>query len=175
MWQLHKHTHLPTQAHVCYQNSKDRPQDWGRYNWRRGITSVRDWHGEVELGRRRRKDTQFFSRKTLFFPTSPVNIPSVSRLVDHLDDDKGTSIQTRRHYSILRWKNDSNQVRIEHSNHKLPGLAVNTGFSLFTTFCRALGSKINDKILHCHCSLSKKLPTLGINNKTDFNDDIYMA
>ena len=148
MQQLRKCIHLPTQAHACWQNRKDRPQDWGRYNWRRGITSVRDWHGEVELGRRQRKDTQFFSQKTLFFPTSPVNILSVSRLADHFDDDEGTSIQTRRHYSILRWKNDSHQLRIEHSNHKLPELTVNTGFSSSTTFFRALGSKINDKILY---------------------------
>ena len=124
------------------------------------------------MERRQRKDTQLFSRKTLFFPTSPVNILSVSRLADHFDDDEGTSIQTRRHYSILRWKNDSHQVRIEHSNHKLPELAVNTGFSSFTTFCRALCSKINDIILHCHCSLSKKLPTLGVTKKTDFNDNV---
>ena len=54
----------------------------------------------------------------------------------------------------------------------MPELAVNTRFSSFTTFCRALGSKINDKILHYHCSLSKKLPTLGITKKTDFNDDV---
>ena len=169
MRQLCKSTHLPTQAHVCWRNRKDRPQDWGRYNWRRGLTSIRYWHGEVELGRRRRNDTRFFSRKTLFFPTSPVSILSVSCLADHFDDDEGTLIQTRRHYSIIRWKNDSHQVQIKHSNHKLPELAVNTGFSSFTTLCRTLGSKINDKILHCHCSLSKKLPTLGITKKIYFN------
>ena len=127
------------------------------------------------MGRRRRKDTRIFARKTIFFPISPVNILSVSRLANHFDDDEGTSIQTRRHYSILQWKNDSHQVQIEHSNHNLTELVVNTGFSLFTTFCQALGSKINDKILHCHCSLSRKLPTLGITKKTDFNADVYRA
>ena len=84
-------------------------------------------------------ETHNFFVKKHFFPTSPVNILSVSRLVDHFDDDKGTSIQTRRHYSILRWKKNFRQVLIEHWNHKLPELAVNTGFSSFTTFCWALG------------------------------------
>ena len=55
----------------------------------------------------------------------------------------------------------------------MPELVVNTGFSSFTTFCRALGSKINDKILHYHCYLSKKLPTLRITKKTDFNNNVY--
>ena len=57
----------------------------------------------------------------------------------------------------------------------MPELAVITGFSSFTTFCWALGSKINDKILNCHCSLSKKLPTLGITKKTDFNAEVDRA
>ena len=44
------------------------------------------------------KTHNFFLVKTLFFPTSPVNIISVSRLADHFNDDEGKSIQTRRHY-----------------------------------------------------------------------------
>ena len=50
------------------------------------------------------KTHNFFLEKKLFFPTSPVNILSVSRLADHFDDDERTSTQTRRHYSIQQWK-----------------------------------------------------------------------
>ena len=66
-----------------------------------GISTVK-WSWDDNEG----KTHNFFSKK-IVFPTSPVNILSVSRLAYHFDDDEGTSIQTRRHYSILRWNSDS--------------------------------------------------------------------
>ena len=50
-----------------------------------GIGTVK-WSWEDD----ERKTHKFLLEKTLFFPTSPVNILSVSRLTDHFGDDEGT-------------------------------------------------------------------------------------
>ena len=43
--------------------------------------------------------------EVLYFPTSPVNILSITALADQLNDDHGTGIDTRRRSSRPYWNN----------------------------------------------------------------------
>eukprot|EP00957_Ditylum_brightwellii_P178741 13614823-Ditylum_brightwellii.AAC.1 len=53
-------------------------------------------------------------RKALYFPNSPVNIISITLLVDQLNDDEGTYATTKRKYSVFFWNKEKGKLAIEH-------------------------------------------------------------
>jgi len=61
----------------------------------------------------------------LYFPHSPVNVMSITRLADQLDDDVGTYVKTLRKSSIFAWKNESGLLELKHGSCGLPELVVN--------------------------------------------------
>jgi len=63
----------------------------------------------------------------LYFPQSPVNVLSITRLADQLEDDPfGTYIKTGRGKSELVWQKQSRKLMLNHgSGHGLPELVVN--------------------------------------------------
>jgi hypothetical protein len=71
----------------------------------------------------------------LYFPTSPVNIISVTALAKQLDDLDGTWITTRWRTSTFSWNSERHRVSITHPSSQLPVLQVNLGISRFESFC----------------------------------------
>ena len=64
----------------------------------------------------------------LYFPDSPVNVISVSKLgIDNKDDD--LNIQSFPTYSILTWNQGHNKMTFQHSASNLPELALVDSFS----------------------------------------------
>ena len=81
----------------------------------------------------------FEVKDVLYFPDSLVNILSVTKFADQLNDDHGTGCDTKRNYSILYWDNKSFQRTIKHRDSNLPELVVNEGWSIFRVFYKIVG------------------------------------
>ena len=70
----------------------------------------------------------------LYLPDSPVNIISVSALAQQYDDENGTRIKSRWHYSTFKWNQEQHSVTFAHPSSKLPVLHVSTNDSNFASF-----------------------------------------
>ena len=110
----------------------------------------------------------------LYFPDSPVNILSVTRFADQLDDDEGTGINTRRSYSEFYWQDGKFKRTIRHPASNLPELPVNEGWNSFSLFSKLFGAKVCLEKQHCHCHTSN----LILDDETaqpvlDLSDDIF--
>ena len=68
------------------------------------------------------KEHSYDVRDVLYFPTSPVNILSVTGFADQLNDNDGTGIDTKRSKSRFYWQNNQFQRTIVHSASNLPEL-----------------------------------------------------
>lgn len=91
-------------------------------------------------------------KDVLYFPTSPVNILSVTSLAAQLNDKTGTGINTRWTTSTFYWENNKFQRTIPHSASNLPELPINEGFTLASLYTKAVGLKVNltKSFFHCH-------------------------
>ena len=69
---------------------------------------------------------------------TPVNIISVTALVEQLDNDSGIWIQTSRHASIFTWYFKNYTTTIVHPASRLPQLQMNNDYSKLTSFCNFL-------------------------------------
>jgi hypothetical protein len=106
----------------------------------------------------------------LYFPTSPVNILSITALADQLNDDNGTGIDTRRRTSRLYWDNNRYEKTFLHSSSNLPEMPVNEGVSSFAWFTNACARKLNDNIQCTCCLTNKHLDRLSDKDKTGLID-----
>jgi len=110
----------------------------------------------------------------LYFPTSPVNILSVTGFADQLKDDDGTGIDTKRSTSRFYWQNDRFQRTIAHSASNLPELRVNEGFSAAGLYSKAVCFKVKLAKKYCHCHASNLIPGDGENShKIDVDSDLF--
>ena len=70
----------------------------------------------------------------LYFPDSPVNIISISRLADSYDDDEGTFVKTTRFQSEFSWDFGKHFKTISHGESRIPEINVSTASDGWTTF-----------------------------------------
>ena len=77
-------------------------------------------------------------KNVLYFPDSPVNVLSVTAFASQLNDDNGTWIKTARHQSVFSWDHEKYTKTLIHPASNLPQMTVNSGFSIFTSFCKFL-------------------------------------
>jgi hypothetical protein len=75
-----------------------------------GIGTVK-WTWKDDAG----QDHTHHLTDVLYFPTSPVNILSITALADQLNDDNGTGIDTRCRKSRLYWDNHCYEKTFHHS------------------------------------------------------------
>ena len=87
----------------------------GKENTSAGIGTVR-WKWKDDEG----VFHTFEIRDVLYFPESPVNILSVTKFADQLNDDEGTGIDTKRNHSVLYWNEKKFQRTIRHPASNLP-------------------------------------------------------
>ena len=71
---------------------------------------------------------------TLYFPKSPINIMSDTKLAKQFNDEEGTGMDTKMNHSHFYWKNNHFPRKIHHSSSNPPELAINEGTTLFTWF-----------------------------------------
>mgnify|MGYP001046712641 CR=1 FL=1 len=113
----------------------------------------------------------------LYFPTSPVNILSVTGFADQLKDDKGTGIDTKRSTSRFYWQNDQFQRTIVHSASNLPELRVKEGFSTAKLYSKAVSFKVKLTKKYCHCHASHLIPDNEEHeeqpHKIDIDSDLF--
>jgi len=120
------------------------------------------------------KTHSFDIQDVLYFPTSPVNILSVTGFADQLNDDEGTGIDTKRSTSRFYWQNDRFHRTIAHSASNLPELRVNEGFSAAGLFSKAFSFKVNLAKKFCHCHASNLIPGDGDDShKIDVDSDLF--
>ena len=104
----------------------------GKLNRPTSIGTV-EWTWDDDNGTSR---TQKFE-KCIYFPSSPINIMSVTSYAKQLGDEDGTGIDTKMKYSRFYWKNNQYSRQIFHSASNLPELAINEGNKPFSWFSRA--------------------------------------
>eukprot|EP00957_Ditylum_brightwellii_P124663 9501047-Ditylum_brightwellii.AAC.1 len=68
----------------------------------------------------------YYLKKALYFPSSPVNIISVTSLAEQLEDDKGMFVTMKRKYLMFTWENEKGTPTIPYYQHSLPEIAINT-------------------------------------------------
>ena len=108
---------------------------WGSYNWRLNecLHSIGDmtvsWLDSMGA------TATYILKDALYFPDSPVNIISVTAFADHMEDDEGTWIMTKRRHSIFTWDFGKQSIEVTHPATRLPTMRVNQGFSTFQSFC----------------------------------------
>ena len=118
----------------------------------------------------------FEIRDVLYFPESPVNILSVTKFADQLNDDEGTGIDTKRNHSVLYWNENQFQRTIRHPASNLPEMPVNEGWSCFNLFSKLVGTKVclEKQHSHCHANLvendEEDTPAPNI---VDLSDEIF--
>lgn len=94
------------------------------------------------------KSHKYMLEDCLLFPTSPVNVISVSCLAATLEDEEGTWIKTRWRRSTFAWDNEKFTMDIHHPFGNIPTINVNPGIESlknFHTFCRS------HKVLPAYC------------------------
>ena len=93
-----------------------------------------------------------------FFPASPVNILSVTKFADQLNDDDGTGIDTKCSHSTFYWDNNKYRRTVRHPASNLPELPINEGWSVFSLNSKIVGTKLSLSKQHCHCHSSHLIP-----------------
>ncbi len=112
----------------------------------------------------------------LYFPSSPVNIISVTVLVTQLQDDEGTEINTKCTLSKFYWDNGKYERTINHPKSNLPKLPINEGFTLSSLYSRTIGRVFSTTSHHCHYHASQLIPdTLEQppNPPLELSDDMF--
>ncbi len=133
----------------------------GKANRLSGIGTVKwEWkddHGHVH---------SYLIKNVLYFPSSPINILSVTELANQLDDNSGTGITTIWHHSTFFWDNQKFQLTIIHPTSNLPEMPINEGFSLHSLWTWIVGRRVNTSKLHCHCSALASISDVELSNST---------
>jgi len=141
----------------------------GQKNAATGMGTVR-WEWKDDNGKQHTYDIE----DTLYFPSSPVNILSVTSFAEQLKDDDGTGIDTKRSRSTFYWENNKYQRTIIHPAFNLPEIRLNEGFSLGGLYSRCVGFKVNLAKHHCHCHASSLIPDEDDTSKTvDLSSDLF--
>jgi hypothetical protein len=113
-------------------------------------------------------------KDVLHFPTSPVNILSITELAKALNDDEGTGIDTKRMYSRFYWDSNKYQKTFKHSSSNLPEMAINEGTSSFSWFTRACARKFNDYIGTACCCSTAHIEELAEKIDRDKTQQIFL-
>ena len=113
-------------------------------------------------------------KDVLHFPTSPVNILSITELAKALNDDKRTGIDTKRMYSRFYWDSNKYQKTFKHSSSNLPEMAINEGISSFSWFTRACARKFNDHIGTACCCSTAHIEELAEKIDQDKTQQIFL-
>ncbi len=92
----------------------------------------------------------------LYFPSSPINIMSVTAFAEQLEDEEGTGIDTKMKYSRFYWKGNKYSRKIYHSASNLPELAINEGNVLFSWFTKMFSNRVDDTV-HTSCCFTDAL------------------
>lgn len=87
----------------------------------------------------------------LYFPTSPINIMSVTAFAEQLGDEEGTGIDTKMKYSRFYWKGNRFSRKIYHSASNLPELAINEGNVLFSWWTKMFNKRVDDTVQSTCC------------------------
>ncbi len=112
----------------------------------------------------------------LYFPSSPVNILSITALATQLQDDDGTGIDTKRTSSRLYWDNGKYERTIIHPKSNLPELPINEGFSFSSLYSTTVGRVFSTTKHHCHCHASQLIPDTSEqrpNPLLELSDDMF--
>ena len=80
------------------------------------------------------KSHEYVLQNVLYFPTSPVNVISVTALAAQLQDNEGTWIKTKWRYSVFSWEDEKYKKTIYHPNTNLPEMTLTNDHSIFTAF-----------------------------------------
>ena len=141
----------------------------GQKNAATGMGTVR-WKWTDDNG----KQHTYEIKDVLYFPSSPVNILSVTGFADQLNDDEGTGIDTKRSRSTFYWNGSKYHRTIVHSPSNLPEIRINEGFSLAGLYSRAVSFKVSLNKQHCHCHASTLIPDdEDTSNSVDLSSDIF--
>ena len=73
--------------------------------------------------------------EALFFPDSPVNIISVTKLASQFEDLDGTWIKTRWRSSTFTWNSEKHTLDFMHPPSNLPIIQVSPGFKRYQSLC----------------------------------------
>ena len=141
----------------------------GQKNAATGMGTV-CWTWKDDNGKKHTYDIE----DALYFPSSPVNILSVTSFAAQLNDDDGTGIDTKRSRSTFYWDNNQHQRTIIHPASNLPEIRINEGFSLAGLYSRAVGFKVNLTKHHCHCHASALIPDDDdADNSIELSEDLF--
>ncbi len=99
-----------------------------------GIGTVK-WEWKDDNGHKH----SYLIKNVLYFPSSPINILSVTEFATQLDDNDGTGITTIRHHSTFFWDNRKYQRTIVHPASNLLEMPINEGFSIHSLWTRLIG------------------------------------
>ena len=107
----------------------------GKYIIPKGIGTVR-WSWTDDEGQLHTNKLNY----VLYFPDTPVNIPSKTALSESMKDDEGTWVILKRKYYIFTWDIWKYKKTIFYSENRLPELNTQAGFSKFSGFCKRVVS-----------------------------------
>ena len=102
---------------------------------------------------------EYLVKNVLYFPSSPVNVLSVTQLArcTFNDDSEGTFITTKMNESYFTWDNNKYTKTIIHPDNNLPQMAINDGFYNYTSFCKFCNSFFSSKKSLKSCSFNSDL------------------
>ncbi len=138
----------------------------GNQNNASGIGTVQ-WTWKDDSG----KSHTFDVKNVLFFPSSPINILSVTELAEQLQDDAGTGITTVRMKSTFFWSGRKFSRTIIHPASNLPEMPINDGFSLSALWTRIVSRRVDCVKHHCHCTTASTIPDKDLRLPVVIPDD----
>ena len=148
----------------------------GSHNRANGVGTV-VWKRKDDNG----KLHTFEVNNILYFLDFPVNILSVTKFAEQLNDDHATGCDTKRNYSILHWDNKIFQRMTKHPASNLPELIANEGWSIFHIFSKVVKTKVHlgKQFYHCHSSHlipddDVELPQSGTSTQVNVDEGIFM-
>ncbi len=102
----------------------------------------------------------------LYFLESPINILSVTKFANQLNDDGGTGITTFHRKSKFFWNNKQYSRTIAHPASNSLEMSINDGFSLHALWTHLLSCCFSIGKHHCNCTTSADLFDQELNVKS---------
>ncbi len=102
-------------------------------------------------------------QNVLYFPNSPINILSVTKFANQLNNDNGTGITTFWQESVLFWDHQKYSCMIVHPALNLPEMSINDGFTLHSLWERLVGWHVDPAKHHHYCSLLSHMEDKELN------------
>ncbi len=112
-----------------------------------GIADVQ-WHWKDDPG----QEHTLWIQSVLYFPKSPINILSVTKFVNQLNDEKGTGITTNDQESVFFYNHQQYSCMIVHTAFNLQEMLINDGFSRHLLWMKLVSLQVDTTKHHCHCS-----------------------